>query len=255
MGNKVSVVRGVKSDHFYNQQNGINEIWVGDVEIISRLPFGDSDQEQSSWPPGGVPKIPWHQFIIPLHKRDEVGNMSASSVSDIPTSACYASLPTSGYYGMFTGMPPRSSYQIGVHLLFGAAMMGMFFVSLVVMNFVMHLVESDLSIEGEHRSDCALLRRQRVFHLRILLMAAAFLAFSILLAALGLSALAAGIQHPNASFWILDDGIAAMFVAVMVVCWYYIKYYIKARVRSANTNQAEDQNLQTIPATCESEKV
>ncbi|KAJ5328310.1 hypothetical protein N7452_008700 [Penicillium brevicompactum] len=52
MGHKVSVVRGVKSDHFYNQQNGINEIWVGDVEVISRLPFGDSDQEQSSWPPG-----------------------------------------------------------------------------------------------------------------------------------------------------------------------------------------------------------
>ncbi|CAG8925623.1 unnamed protein product [Penicillium salamii] len=252
MGNKVSVVRGVKSDHFYNQQNGINEIWVGGVEIISRLPFGDSDQEQSSWPPGGVPKIPWHQFIIPLHKRDEVGNMSASSVSNIPTSACYASLPTSGYYGMFTGMPPGVSYQIGAFLLFGAVMMGMVFVSLVALVFAMHLIESDVLMD-EQRRDSAL-RWRRVFHLRMLLMGAALLAFSILLAALGLSALAAGIQHPNASFWILDDGIIAMFATVMMVCWYYIKYYIKARVRSANTNQAEDQNLQIIPATCECEK-
>ncbi|KAJ5157122.1 uncharacterized protein N7482_008222 [Penicillium canariense] len=69
MGHKFSVVHGVKSDKFYEQGNAINEIWVGDVEIISRLPFGDSDISQAGWSPGKWPKIPWHHFIIPL-KRD-----------------------------------------------------------------------------------------------------------------------------------------------------------------------------------------
>lgn len=69
MGNKLSAVHGVKSDNFYQQGNAINEIWIGDVEMVSRLPFGDSDLGQAGWPSGSWPKIPWHQFIIPL-KRD-----------------------------------------------------------------------------------------------------------------------------------------------------------------------------------------
>lgn len=69
MGHKFSVVQGVKSENFYEPGNAINEIWVGDFEIISRLPFGDSDIGQAGWSPGNWPKIPWHQFIIPL-KRD-----------------------------------------------------------------------------------------------------------------------------------------------------------------------------------------
>ncbi|KAJ5367613.1 hypothetical protein N7541_001554 [Penicillium brevicompactum] len=118
MGHKVSVVRGVKSDHFYNQQNGINEIWVGDVEVISRLPFGDSDQEQSSWPPGGVPKIPWHHFIIPLHKRDDLGNMASQNTSgEYSTCACDIPLPTTGYAGMYSGMHPQLAYLLGVCFL------------------------------------------------------------------------------------------------------------------------------------------
>jgi hypothetical protein len=69
MGHKFSVIKGVKSGDFYKQGNAINEIWVGDFELISRLPFGDSDIGQAGWPPGNWPKIPWHQSIIPL-KRD-----------------------------------------------------------------------------------------------------------------------------------------------------------------------------------------
>ena len=69
MGHKFSVVKGVKSGNFYEQGIAINEIWLGDFELISRLPFGDSDIGQAGWPPGNWPKIPWHQFIIPL-KRD-----------------------------------------------------------------------------------------------------------------------------------------------------------------------------------------
>ncbi|EPS27935.1 hypothetical protein PDE_02879 [Penicillium oxalicum 114-2] len=69
MGHKFSTVHGVKSNNFYESGNAINEIWLGNLEIISRLPFGDSDIRQAGWPQGTWPKIPWHQFIIPL-KRD-----------------------------------------------------------------------------------------------------------------------------------------------------------------------------------------
>ncbi|KAJ5183347.1 hypothetical protein N7492_000963 [Penicillium capsulatum] len=69
MGQNVSAIHGVKSDNFYQQGNAINEIWIGDLELIARLPFGDSDLGQAGWPPKNWPKIPWHQFVIPL-KRD-----------------------------------------------------------------------------------------------------------------------------------------------------------------------------------------
>ncbi|KAL3463410.1 hypothetical protein BJX64DRAFT_120543 [Aspergillus heterothallicus] len=69
MGHKVSAVAGVKSDNFTDPGNAINEIWVGNTEVISRLPFGDSDMAQAGWPENSMPKIPWHNFIIPM-KRD-----------------------------------------------------------------------------------------------------------------------------------------------------------------------------------------
>ncbi|KAL4798059.1 hypothetical protein BDV19DRAFT_386717 [Aspergillus venezuelensis] len=69
MGHKLSAVTGIRSENFTEPGNAINEIWVGNTEIISRLPFGDNDLEQAGWPAGRMPKIPWHNFIIPL-KRD-----------------------------------------------------------------------------------------------------------------------------------------------------------------------------------------
>ncbi|KAL4928583.1 uncharacterized protein BDV17DRAFT_93231 [Aspergillus undulatus] len=69
MGHKFSAVNGVRSDNFTQPGNAINQIWYGNTEIISRLPFGDNDMEQAGWPQGGMPKIPWHNFIIPM-KRD-----------------------------------------------------------------------------------------------------------------------------------------------------------------------------------------
>ncbi|PTU23273.1 hypothetical protein P175DRAFT_0499810, partial [Aspergillus ochraceoroseus IBT 24754] len=68
MGQKISAVNGVKSDNYFEPGNAINQIWYGDVEMISRLPFGDTDMGQAGWA-SGFPKIPWHDFIIPL-KRD-----------------------------------------------------------------------------------------------------------------------------------------------------------------------------------------
>ncbi|KAL5359645.1 hypothetical protein BJX96DRAFT_60415 [Aspergillus floccosus] len=68
MGHKVSSVAGVRSDRYYESGNAINEIWVGDVEVISRLPFGDSEMGQAAWPKGGWPKIPWRNFVIPMRR-------------------------------------------------------------------------------------------------------------------------------------------------------------------------------------------
>ncbi|KAL4891667.1 hypothetical protein BDV59DRAFT_61948 [Aspergillus ambiguus] len=68
MGHKLSAVTGAKTDRYYEPGNAINEVWVGDVEIISRLPFGDSETRQASWPEGGWPKIPWRNFVIPMKR-------------------------------------------------------------------------------------------------------------------------------------------------------------------------------------------
>lgn len=73
MGHKVSVIHGVKTQDYYRPGNAINEIWLGHLELISRLPFGDSDLGQAGWPAGGWPKIPWHNFIIPLRRRAKRG--------------------------------------------------------------------------------------------------------------------------------------------------------------------------------------
>ncbi|KAL1957414.1 hypothetical protein VTO42DRAFT_5982 [Malbranchea cinnamomea] len=66
MGNKISVRTGIKSPNIYHPGNARNEIWIGNLEIISRLPFGDSDIAQAGWPKGDYPKVPWRPFIIPL---------------------------------------------------------------------------------------------------------------------------------------------------------------------------------------------
>ncbi|KAJ5929055.1 hypothetical protein N7454_006903 [Penicillium verhagenii] len=111
MGNNVSSVTGVKSPNFYEQGNGINEIWVKDLEVVSRLPFGDSDLGQAGWPVGGWPKIPWHQFIIPL-KRDLTGDIqndynlamnyaTLDYISDDNTCHCLPKLTEVGYMGIY----------------------------------------------------------------------------------------------------------------------------------------------------------
>ncbi|KAI1915021.1 hypothetical protein LOZ53_000631 [Ophidiomyces ophidiicola] len=69
MGNKVSTVNGLRSPNILQPGNAVNEVWVGNLEIISRLPFGDSNLAQAGWPKGDYPKIPWHPFIIPLRAR------------------------------------------------------------------------------------------------------------------------------------------------------------------------------------------
>ncbi|KAI5288927.1 hypothetical protein KEM54_004666 [Ascosphaera aggregata] len=67
MGNKVSSLTGVRSSHFYEPGNAVNEIWLGDFELISHLPFGAPDIDQTGFQKDThYPMIPWKPFLIPL---------------------------------------------------------------------------------------------------------------------------------------------------------------------------------------------
>jgi hypothetical protein len=124
MGSKFSVVSGVKSENFYEQGNAINEIWFGDVELLSRLPFGDSDLEQSGWPAGGWPKIPWHQFIIPL-KRDPHAITNAIMFGN-NSICCYAQQDKSLSCVPDVWSEKFGSYVFGILSTIGGIMMGHF---------------------------------------------------------------------------------------------------------------------------------
>jgi hypothetical protein len=209
MGHKVSVVHGVKSDHFYDQGNAINEIWVGDVEIVSRLPFGDSDQEQAGWPAGGVPKIPWHHFIIPLHKRDEMGNPNSSgifSISGLQNGPCEPRLPTNGYLGMYHGVDEQAAYCVGLTLFILSAI---FMVKYnIVRNKARKIQEVSfwtskiVSEASEPGVDEAEIKRRAVYTFRMsFLRSSVFLIFAILLVILGVPAFAAAGQRVSAANW------------------------------------------------------
>ncbi|KAL4973506.1 hypothetical protein BDW66DRAFT_168532 [Aspergillus desertorum] len=92
MGKKFSVVKGVRSENYTDPGNAVNEIWVGDTELISRLPFGSSDMDQAGWPANGAPKIPWHNFIIPMKREPEAPSaanstppLDFSGITHVPT--------------------------------------------------------------------------------------------------------------------------------------------------------------------------
>ncbi|KAJ6156783.1 hypothetical protein N7497_005668 [Penicillium chrysogenum] len=212
MGNKVSAVHGVKSDHFYDQGNAVNEIWFGDVEIISRLPFGDSDLEQAGWPPGDFPKIPWHHFIIPMHKRDEVSNMTACVPSWPNDCTCQDWLPKHGYLGMYTGIPPSSAYIIGY--LFLAFVPGTYwgFILMVRRAFADW---RDLRGESHLYPDPVATRRMAKHQLfRRLGEAFTSVTLSILCLVLGVPALAAGTRQMGAATFVLSSALAVGFVAI-----------------------------------------
>ncbi|KAJ6125298.1 hypothetical protein N7471_012615 [Penicillium samsonianum] len=207
MGNKVSAVHGVKSDHFYDQGNAVNEIWVGDVEVISRLPFGDSDLEQAGWPPGDFPKIPWHHFIIPMHKRDEASNMTAKfSLWDGSGSycACHDWLPKHGYLGMYTRIPASAAYMIGFLFLTLAAFLLMYFTYRLAHAFGAWQYLREAS---RLHPDPAAARRMARDNLWIRL-GQAFLVFVLFIffLVMGLPAFAAGANKMDAASFILYHG-------------------------------------------------
>ncbi|KAJ5656885.1 hypothetical protein N7507_008835 [Penicillium longicatenatum] len=134
MGHNISSINGVKSDNFYEQGNGINEIWVDDLEVISRLPFGDSDLGQAGWPAGNWPKIPWHQFIIPLKrdlnstsnvKRVNVSNNTLTMTETVACCPCLKTYPEIGYFGIYKNWNPSAAVNFGnAIMVFGFIMLG-----------------------------------------------------------------------------------------------------------------------------------
>lgn len=206
MGSKVSVVHGVKSDHFYEQGNGINEIWAGDVEIISRLPFGDSDQEQSGWLAGGVPKIPWHQFIIPLRKRDD-GNMTMQDIVGRATSSkrlIEEWIPTSGYLGMYTYIPPAVAGVLGAIMLGAAGGIFWLQVSTLCNTPSRKKLFSQPVLPG---SDAAVARRLiRSRYLTSMWKRLTWLSLSSVLVSLGLPASAASVRGMSGYYVVLNHG-------------------------------------------------
>ncbi|KZZ97878.1 hypothetical protein AAP_00139 [Ascosphaera apis ARSEF 7405] len=82
MGNKVSSLTGVRSSHFYEPGNAVNEIWLGDFELISHLPFGAPDIDQTGFQKGThYPMIPWKPFIIPLSGGND-GSVQDGTIAD-----------------------------------------------------------------------------------------------------------------------------------------------------------------------------
>ncbi|KAJ5206793.1 hypothetical protein N7491_002575 [Penicillium cf. griseofulvum] len=205
MGNKVSAVNGVKSDHFYDQGNAVNEIWVGDVEIISRLPFGDSDLEQAGWPPGDFPKIPWHHFIIPMHKRNEASNMTTELPKNGTCGVCPDWLPKHGYLGMYTSISESAAYLFGILFLLLALGMYLYFMTGIIGAFFNW---QWLREESHLYPDPAAIRRMAKHNLWIGLGESFMvLALSILCFVLGVPALAAGTRRMDATTFILLNGL------------------------------------------------
>jgi hypothetical protein len=228
MGNKVSAVHGVKSDHFYDQGNAINEIWVGDVEIVSRLPFGDSDQEQAGWPAGGVPKIPWHHFIIPMHKRDEVGNMSGRDIflnNQYRQCTCEGWLPKNGYLEMYTGIDPHAAELIAMLSFSFAGALAFVYLGQVSSAFT--IFKSSCSVSkwlSDRGMDGTELKRQSLYRFRSsLLRAAMLLPLLALVVGLALPALAAATQKRNAAafiisriVWYIAGGFSGLLIAPLL---------------------------------------
>ncbi|CAI7621491.1 unnamed protein product [Penicillium glandicola] len=231
MGNKVSAVHGVKSDHFYDQGNAVNEIWVGDVEVISRLPFGDSDLEQAGWPPGDFPKIPWHHFIIPMQKRHEAGNLTAPFPSWTKNGTCCTCqdwLPKHGYLGMYTSISSSAAYLIGALFLFLA-------LGIVASAFYNWQYLREASRLYPDPADIRRMARHNLW----LRLGEAFMvsALSILCLVLGVPGLAAGTRTLDATSFILMNALGGGSVAVIgVVVIPLILLWVSKKPRPVKTN-------------------
>ncbi|KAJ6144320.1 hypothetical protein N7470_008215 [Penicillium chermesinum] len=112
MGHNVSVINGVRSENFYEQRNGIHEIWTW----ANRAGLGSGR------------RIPWHQFIIPL-KRDITSNITMNpniTMDKDITTFCRdvigmnpSEIPNTRYWHMFDGVSENSAQIIGFFLQLG----------------------------------------------------------------------------------------------------------------------------------------
>ncbi|KAJ5586860.1 uncharacterized protein N7459_002625 [Penicillium hispanicum] len=211
MGNKISAVNGVKSDHFYEQGNAINEIWLGDVELISRLPFGDSDLGQAGWPPGNWPKIPWHQFIIPLKR--ELAQNSTTTMPNDNTCTCVRQFPQTGYFGMYKSWPGPVAEFFGTVL----AGLGFFLCLALIMTadqrqqYLRTLLRPAVRLSGENRLPAAL----RKWHWTWFMSTVVFFTIGFIFIVLALPAMTIGLIHNSASEYILGISVGLMTYIVI----------------------------------------
>ncbi|KAJ5308825.1 hypothetical protein PENANT_c013G04675 [Penicillium antarcticum] len=244
MGAKVSAVHGVKSEHFYDQGNAINEIWVGNVEIISRLPFGDSDQEQAGWPKGGWPKIPWHQFIIPLRKRgDYIMTESFLGVRGPPPVDNW--LPTHGYLGMYAGFDQSVALAVGsVFLIIG---WNLFLCSVCKALRAIFLREAHNLMPEQLRNimDSKYRRSLRLLVMKFLLE----FAFSAAFVVLGIPGVATGRQGLNAGMMIIGD-LTIVFVVILLFkigLLLYLVYRTRPRTRIRDNEVGKTASSTRLP--------
>jgi hypothetical protein len=153
MGHNVSSVHGVKSSDFYAPGNAVNEIWVDNVELISRLPFGDSDLGQAGWPPGDWPKIPWHQFIIPL-KRDLGTIRNQTTVMETKVVlTCTTNMVTNNVLNCTTTVDTREISRCVTPLIFGvdsgwASVLFLFSALLIEFGFLLLFLIAAMVVDG-----------------------------------------------------------------------------------------------------------
>ncbi|KAJ5758074.1 uncharacterized protein N7511_006768 [Penicillium nucicola] len=222
--------------HFYDQGNAINEIWIGDVEVISRLPFGDSDLEQAGWQKNSWPKIPWHQFIIPLRKRDDtsdsfLGFTRSPAADDRP--------PTHGYLGMYADDSPTVALILGsLFLLFSWVFLLWSVKTALGVIFRRHYNPPPGSVQNSY----ALLSRRGTYF--FVIKALLLFVLAVVYTVLGIPGIVTGRQRVNAYSMLLYD-VAFLCVVfpcivtaslVYLVCWSRLELravYIEAAVRAA----------------------
>lgn len=204
MGNKLSAVHGVKSDDFYRQGNAINEIWIGDAELVSRLPFGDSDLGQAGWPSGSWPKIPWHQFIIPLKRDLQTFNTTAMSND---SSQCF--WPTEDFLSLpgFLDFNFHKEWHVGVCYFLGGTLfpLGLYMLSVYIKDSEIIQTQMRLYQQTRLRIDPVewIPAQIKLFFWAAMRMRAGFFLLGVALLWLGVPLLVRGLQGmPAPSFFL-----------------------------------------------------
>ncbi|KAJ6000565.1 hypothetical protein N7481_000974 [Penicillium waksmanii] len=153
MGHNVSSVHGVKSSDIYAPGNAVNEIWVDNVELISRLPFGDSDLGQAGWPPDDWPKIPWHQFIIPLKRNLGALQNHTTAMETNVVVTCAINMVTKEVVNCTTTIDTRETTRCVTPLIFGvdsawASLLFLFSVVLIEFGFFLLFLIAVMVVDG-----------------------------------------------------------------------------------------------------------
>lgn len=251
MGQKVSVVHGVKSENFYQQGNAINEIWLGDVELISRLPFGDSELEQAGWPADDWPKIPWHQFIIPLKR--ELGAVSDTNMSSNSTACPCPALPWehhlsgTGLFSHVGRMNRMTAYIIGILVVFiGGVICCDAFVNLYkTWKFLLRVRQDPMRVIPSKYTPYQL---ERYFVKRMFVIFSK-LACAVLIFGVGMACMIRGIEGMSANLFFVAhlNGIVAMIPGISFPTSIFLHKHLR-RTLAVQRRTADEQETTTDTA-------